>query len=283
MNLIMKQFLVVFVLFVGIGLTTTAWSAPVPKVEICHIPPDNPENVHTIRISGNALPDHLAHGDLVEACDSNCAILCDDGNACTIDDTMDCEENGCPSDREPTDCDDQNLCTNDSCDEATGCMNEVVVCDDGDACSTDICNPSDGQCIETPVVCEDGYTCNPDNGICEEDINPDPECAGQTCLNFTTCNEGGSCDQDGVCGSTAEGGGLCINGSTSCGGLVTCPGGSGDCADGEICFVDSCCGVPVCIPSTQFCSNPLDGPNSSSILLLEEQSSEQSVLTFGRQ
>ena len=33
------------------------------KVVICHIPPGNPENGHSIKISMNALPAHLAHGD----------------------------------------------------------------------------------------------------------------------------------------------------------------------------------------------------------------------------
>ncbi len=39
------------------------------KVDVCHIPPGNPENVHTISISENALGTHLDHGDHVGACD----------------------------------------------------------------------------------------------------------------------------------------------------------------------------------------------------------------------
>ena len=35
------------------------------KVEVCHIPPDNPGNLRTINVSENALPDHLGHGDFV--------------------------------------------------------------------------------------------------------------------------------------------------------------------------------------------------------------------------
>ncbi len=38
------------------------------KVVICHIPPGNPDNGHSIKISMNALPAHLAHGDIV-SCD----------------------------------------------------------------------------------------------------------------------------------------------------------------------------------------------------------------------
>ena len=255
MKSVTKLFLLAFIILLGVGWTT-AWSAPVPKIEICHIPPDDPENFHSINVSENALGAHLAHGDLVGACNAVCADLCDDGNACTIDDTGDCETNGCPADPAPVDCSDGDLCTTDSCDPGSGCMVTPVVCDDGDLCTVDMCNPSDGSCVAPPVSCDDGYTCNPANGICEEDgPGPDPECAGQTCSTFTTCNAGGSCGSSGVCGSTAEGGGLCVDGSTQCSGLSACSA-STDCAGGEICFVDSCCGAGVCVPSSQFCSDP---------------------------
>ena len=39
------------------------------KIEICHIPPGNPENAHTLNISVNALRAHLAHDDYLEECD----------------------------------------------------------------------------------------------------------------------------------------------------------------------------------------------------------------------
>ncbi len=39
------------------------------KVTICHIPPGNPDNAHTIEIDESALAAHLAHGDSEEACE----------------------------------------------------------------------------------------------------------------------------------------------------------------------------------------------------------------------
>ena len=36
---------------------------PDDKVELYHIPPGNPDNAHTIFVSPNAVPAHLAHGD----------------------------------------------------------------------------------------------------------------------------------------------------------------------------------------------------------------------------
>ncbi len=38
------------------------------KVDICHIPPGNPANAHTINVSVNAVPAHLAHGDYLGEC-----------------------------------------------------------------------------------------------------------------------------------------------------------------------------------------------------------------------
>lgn len=38
------------------------------KITICHIPPGNPENAHSITISINALNAHLAHGDAIGEC-----------------------------------------------------------------------------------------------------------------------------------------------------------------------------------------------------------------------
>ena len=42
----------------------------VSKVAICHIPPGNPDNAHTIFVSPDAIDAHLAHGDNLGACDS---------------------------------------------------------------------------------------------------------------------------------------------------------------------------------------------------------------------
>lgn len=38
------------------------------KVTLCHIPPGNPGNAHTIRVSRNAVRAHLAHGDTLGPC-----------------------------------------------------------------------------------------------------------------------------------------------------------------------------------------------------------------------
>lgn len=38
------------------------------KVAVCHVPPGNPDNPHTIEVDESALPAHLAHGDTEGAC-----------------------------------------------------------------------------------------------------------------------------------------------------------------------------------------------------------------------
>ena len=38
------------------------------SVDVCHIPPGNPANAHTITINEKALSKHLAHGDNIGAC-----------------------------------------------------------------------------------------------------------------------------------------------------------------------------------------------------------------------
>lgn len=41
------------------------------KIKICHYPPGNPANMHTIEVSENAWPAHEAHGDTRGACDED--------------------------------------------------------------------------------------------------------------------------------------------------------------------------------------------------------------------
>ena len=52
----------------GDGSVTS--QAAVPKVTICHVPPGNPANAHTITIGAPAVPAHLANhpGDAIGPC-----------------------------------------------------------------------------------------------------------------------------------------------------------------------------------------------------------------------
>ena len=41
------------------------------KVTVCHLPPGNKDNAHTLRIGASALGAHLAHGDTVGECSND--------------------------------------------------------------------------------------------------------------------------------------------------------------------------------------------------------------------
>lgn len=67
----MKKYLssiaIVLIAFTIAGYATKKNQANL-KVIVCHIPPGNPANAHDIEISINALPAHLAHGDIEGGC-----------------------------------------------------------------------------------------------------------------------------------------------------------------------------------------------------------------------
>ena|GEM_PF-1652096 len=84
-----------------------------------------------------------------------------------------------PACTEDVDCDDDNVCTRDTCNTSGLCeyANTSGVCDDGDPCTEDdVC--SEGTCAGTPVDCDDGLYCtgadwcDPASGDCVSDGNP---------------------------------------------------------------------------------------------------------------
>ncbi len=219
-----------------------AHAAPKPKVTICHFPPGNPANWHTITISENALQTHQnRHGDLIDiACeDASCDQLCGDGDVCTQDVLADVDDCLCiPEPRPQIDCDDSNPCTVDSCvsDDDQGCVNTAVpnepawpcmvpegagVCVDG-LCEVDLC--ADVVC-DAPDQCQDAGTCNPDSGMCEYPPADDG----------TTCDDGDPSTTDDQCSS-----GICEG-------------------EPDLCFDVSCaapdqCELPgTCDPATGLC------------------------------
>src|SRR5262245_6277689 len=115
---------------------------------------------------------------------------CDDGNACTTGDV--CVGGTCVGGAAP-DCNDNNPCTSDACDPASGCVNapNALPCDDGNACTTgDTC--AGGGCVPGPATnCDDGNPCTTD--AC------DPMLGCTNTANTDRCNDGDSCTVNDAC------------------------------------------------------------------------------------
>lgn len=122
------------------------------------------------------------------------AGVCNDGQ-CTY-------ANSCCKDS--SECNDGNLCTQDSCSNQkcsfkaiAGCCMGDGDCDDNNACTTNVCSGPGGTCTFPTIAgcCTSSSQCN-DNNACTID-----KCTGQKCVNQNTC-----------CTSDAE----CADGETTC-------------------------------------------------------------------
>ena len=123
---------------------------------------------------------------------------CEDGDACFENDK--CQEGICVS-GEAVDCEDYNVCTDDSCAPDAGCINapNTVACEDGNVCTeSDVCAGG---------VCQPGgaMDCN-DNNICTDD-----SCDVQNGCEHDNVVDGTGCGQDlecwnGECASSCENG-----------------------------------------------------------------------------
>jgi len=173
-----------------------------------------------------------------DACDpvagcvyTNNTAACEESNLCTTGDT--CSGGLCVPGA-PVDCNDNNVCTTDSCDPRFGCghVDNTNFCNDGNACTIE------DMCVGG--ICQPGFsvTCN-DNNVCTTD----------TCVPQTGCvyaNATGPCDDGNAC-TTQE---VCVNGTCQLGLGVTCSPS------------DQCHVAGTCDPVTGACSNPA-APNGT--------------------
>ncbi len=140
---------------------------------------------HGLRICG---PEGLGACDAPEPADEICNGVDDD----------------CDGETDEITCDDDNPCTEDSCEAGGGCVHVAltgVECTDGDVCSlADHCE--DGTCVGTAINCDDGNPCTSDScdpaGGCIYGYN------SLTCDDGNPCTVGDMCAQGACAGITID-------------------------------------------------------------------------------
>jgi hypothetical protein len=189
------------------------------RVTICHVPPGNPSNQHTISVGEPAVSAHLAHGDALGPCSAGCGSdpsVCDDRDACTSDF---CTEDG-QCGHEFVSCDDDNACTLDWCDALVGCValpTEGAPCDDGNACTSgDACIGPICQGEPTPDCC----------GL-HSDCDDGDDCTTDRCIEGSCANDPLDCAVEDMCFA-----GFCVDGN--------CSAAPVSCDDQDFCTDDGC-------------------------------------------
>jgi hypothetical protein len=151
-------------------------------------------------VCGNSIREGNEQCDGGGCCSASCTLLangtsCSDGNACTATDT--CQSGVCRGGNAVVcsafdQCHDAGVCNS-----LTGtCTNPArangSACNDGNPCSLgDVC--SNGQCLGTPLACDDGNVCTTDTcsaGSCVHANNQAPCDDGLICTAGDTCAEG---------------------------------------------------------------------------------------------
>src|SRR5262245_31638590 len=193
-----KQRMLVSVLALTLALFSASVASAGPKTTLCHFPPDNPTNWSTIAVDNKSLASHLAHGDKLGSCATNCSTLCTDGNVCT-DDVQSTSGGGCvcyasPHPANTVSCSDGNTCTtNDTCSNRVCVGGPALSCDDHDACTSDgSCNSQTGCPAKTPVAIDDNDACTADTcdsstGVSHTPvaINDNDACTTDACDSIT--------------------------------------------------------------------------------------------------
>lgn len=168
-------------------------------------------------------------------------VSCNDNNPCT-NDTCD-PAIGCVHTNNTDPCDDSSLCT--SADVCTGgsCVGTAKTCDDTNVCTTDSCTPATGDCVFDPnqAACDDGNACT------SGDL-----CANSACTpgSAKTCDDTNACTDDvcdtatGICGYTnnagpCNDGNPCTSGDTCAGGTCSVSTAA-TCDDANGCTTDAC-------------------------------------------
>ncbi len=199
---------------------------------------------------------------------------CSDGDACSVADQ--CQGGQCIGSGGKRSCDDNNLCTSDSCDAKKGCQHKAVVylCDDGNSCTIgDLC--IDGQCkgeMQSSCTCASDADCTAKNdanlcngtlkcigGACQIAASSVVQCPPSTPCSLNSCDPAtGKCNSvNQQAGLLCQDGDACTLGD-SCDSAGVCKGKFAVvCNDGNPCTADSCSPLFGCVsaPTTAPCND----------------------------
>jgi hypothetical protein len=259
---------------------------------------------------GNLCTDDVC--DAAGVCSNpNNTLPCDDGLFCTAGDVCSggvctggvdacpgqvCDEpnSRCVDCLSDADCDDANVCTDDSC-NANVCANvpNTLSCDDGLFCTvTSVCVA--GACVGSQDPCTPPMVCSEALNACvrcevNADCNDGNPCTTDVCVfnicsntnNIAPCDDGLFCTTTDVCS-----GGACVGSGTPCPGRLCDEANQGcvncftvaDCPDDGVgCTVDACvngacvypqddtlCGDGLFCNGAEFCHSTLDCQSAAS-------------------
>ncbi|NUN16162.1 MAG: hypothetical protein HUU55_21255, partial [Myxococcales bacterium] len=150
-------------------------------------------------------------------------------------------------------CDDENLCTTDSCDSDTGsCTHETIECDDGDVCNgSEVCAPLAGCQPGVPLSCStDGDICTADGCDPNTGCNPPISCDDNVLCTSDVCDPVNGCTHTPVDAACDDGFGCTAN---TCDALTGCQVQTDDsqCDDGNECTSDACVPGQGCVHIVQ--------------------------------
>jgi hypothetical protein len=182
---------------------------------------------------------------------------CDDGDICTTGDH--CHLGSCTGGGTLV-CNDNNLCTDDSCGAESGCtfIPNADECNDDNPCTeNDAC--SNGWCAGIATVCNDfnvctDDSCNPDSG-CEYTANTQPCNDNNPCTIGDHCNNS-SCEGEGM--DDCDDGNICTDDECDPDSGCFHAANSAQCNDGNACTTGEVCANKTCTPGVAVVCNDND-------------------------